>query len=202
MRLDLWLFRQACEEIAWKYIDLQREAFKRLGVIGDWDNPYITFLPKFEAKQIEVFGKMASLGCIYKGMRPVYWCPSCETALAEAEIEYMEEHSNSIYVKFPVKDDKGKLKGIVDTLDNLYVVIWTTTTWTLPGNLAISLNPEFVYVVLEPTASAISLLRSWQRIPLRRQASVSTRSWARSWVQSLSMWFAGIRSWIGIPSSS
>jgi len=143
------VFRQACEEIAWKYIDLQREAFKRLGVIGDWDNPYITFLPKFEAKQIEVFGKMASLGCIYKGMRPVYWCPSCETALAEAEIEYMEEHSNSIYVKFPVKDDKGKLKGIVDTLDNLYVVIWTTTTWTLPGNLAISLNPEFVYVVLE-----------------------------------------------------
>ncbi len=143
------VFRQACEEIARKYLDVQRESFKRLGVMGDWEHPYITLEPKFEAKQIEVFGQMAKLGCIYKGMRPVYWCPSCETALAEAEIEYMEDHGNSIYVKFPVKDDKGKLKGIVQNLDNLYVVIWTTTTWTLPGNLAISLNPEFVYMVVE-----------------------------------------------------
>lgn len=143
------VFRKACEEIALKYLDIQRDAFKRLGVIGDWENPYITLLPEFEAKQIGVFGEMAKLGCIYKGMRPVYWCPSCETALAEAEIEYTEEHSTSIYVKFPVADDKGKLKGIVDTLENLYVVIWTTTTWTLPGNLAISLNPEFTYVVVE-----------------------------------------------------
>jgi isoleucyl-tRNA synthetase len=143
------VFRQACEEIAMKYLDVQRESFKRLGVMGDWENPYITLKPEFEAKQIEVFGQMAKLGCIYKGMRPVYWCPSCETALAEAEIEYQDDHGTSIYVKFPVKDDKGKLKGIVETLDNLYVVIWTTTTWTLPGNLAISLNPEFVYVVVE-----------------------------------------------------
>jgi len=143
------VFRQACEEIAMKYLDIQRESFKRLGVVGDWDNPYITLQPEFEAKQVEVFGQMAKLGCIYKGMRPVYWCASCETALAEAEVEYQDDHGTSIYVKFPVKDDKGKLKGIVDTLDNLYVVIWTTTTWTLPGNLAISLNPEFVYVVVE-----------------------------------------------------
>jgi isoleucyl-tRNA synthetase len=143
------VFREACEEIAWKYLNIQRDAFKRLGVIGDWDNPYITFKHSFEAKQIEVFGEMAKAGCIYKGMRPVYWCPSCETALAEAEIEYMEENGDSIYVKFPVKDDKGRLKGIVDTLDNLYVVIWTTTTWTLPGNLAISLNPDVSYAVME-----------------------------------------------------
>ena len=143
------VFRQACEDIARKYIDIQKDAFKRLGVIGDWDHPYITLLPEFEARQIGVFGQMAKLGCIYKGMRPVYWCPSCETALAEAEIEYMEDAGNSIYVKFKMTDDKGKLKGIVDSLDNLYVVIWTTTTWTLPGNLAISLNPEFVYVVME-----------------------------------------------------
>lgn len=143
------VFRKACEEIARKYIDIQRESFKRLGVLGEWDHPYITLEPYFEAKQIEVFGEMAKLGCIYKGLRPVYWCPSCETALAEAEIEYMEDHGNSIYVKFPMKDDKGKLKGIVDSLDKLYVVIWTTTTWTLPGNLAISLNPEFVYAVVE-----------------------------------------------------
>ncbi len=143
------VFREACEEIARKYLDVQRESFKRLGVMGEWDNPYITLEPRFEAKQIEVFGQMAKLGCIYKGMRPVYWCPSCETALAEAEIEYQDDSGTSIYVKFPVKDDKGKLKGIVDNLDSLYVVIWTTTTWTLPGNLAISVNPEFVYVIVE-----------------------------------------------------
>lgn len=142
-------FRQACEEIARKYLDVQREAFKRLGVIGDWDDPYITLLPEFEAKQIEVFGKMAERGCIYKGLRPVYWCPVCETALAEAEIEYQEDHGQSIYVKFQVKDDKGKLKGIVDSLDKTYVVIWTTTTWTLPGNVAISVNPDFTYSVLK-----------------------------------------------------
>ena len=92
---------------------------------------------------------MAKEGCIYKGMRPVYWCPSCETALAEAEIEYVEDTTNSIYVKFPVTDDKGKLRGITDSLDNLYVVIWTTTPWTLPGNMAVCLNPDFVYVVME-----------------------------------------------------
>lgn len=143
------VFREACEKIALKYLDIQRESFKRLGVAGDWDNPYITLLPEYEAKQIEVFGKMAELGCIYKGMRPVIWCSTCETALAEAEIEYQQDPGHSIYVKFPVRDDKGKLRGIVDNLDNLYVVIWTTTTWTLPGNLAISLNPDFVYVVVE-----------------------------------------------------
>ena len=143
------VFRKACQEIAWKYLNIQRDAFKRLGVIADWDNPYISYLPEYEARQIGVFGHMAKLGCIYKGMRPVYWFPSCETALAEAEIEYAEDTTNSIYVKFPMTDDKGKLKGIVDTLENLYVVIWTTTTWTLPGNMAISLNPDFVYVVME-----------------------------------------------------
>ncbi|ANX02607.1 isoleucine--tRNA ligase [Thermoclostridium stercorarium subsp. leptospartum DSM 9219] len=142
-------FRKACEGIARKYIDIQRESFKRLGVVGDWEHPYITLLPQFEAKQIEVFGKMAERGCIYKGLRPVYWCPCCETALAEAEIEYMEEKNQSIYVKFALKDDKGKLKGIVDSLDNTYIVIWTTTTWTLPGNVAIAVNPDFVYAVIK-----------------------------------------------------
>lgn len=142
-------FRQACEQIARKYLDVQRQAFKRLGVIGDWDHPYITLLPEFEAKQIEVFGKLAERGCIYKGLRPVYWCPVCETALAEAEIEYQEVRGQSIYVKFAVKDDKGKLKGIVDSLEKTYVVIWTTTTWTLPGNVAISVNPDFTYLVLK-----------------------------------------------------
>ena len=141
-------FREACKGIALKYLDIQRESFKRLGVIGDWDNPYITLLPEFEAKQVEVFGKMAQKGCIYKGLRPVYWCPTCETALAEAEIEYMDDRTQSIYVKFKLIDDKGKLNGIVDNLDSAYIVIWTTTTWTLPGNVAISVNPDFQYSVL------------------------------------------------------
>lgn len=143
------VFRNGCRDIALKYLDVQREAFKRLGVRGDWDNPYITLTKDFEAMQIEVFGEMVKKGYVYKGLRPVYWCPDCETALAEAEIEYMQDESLSIYVKFPIKDDKGVIKAITGTLDNVHVLIWTTTTWTLPGNLAISLNPSFSYSVVQ-----------------------------------------------------
>lgn len=146
-------FRQACRSFALKYLDIQREAFKRLGVRGDWSNPYLTLNPEFEAKQIEVFGEMAKKGYIYKGLRPVYWCADCETALAEAEIEYQEDSTRSIYVKFPVADDKGKLKGITGSLDNVYFVIWTTTTWTLPGNLAVCLNGEFEYSLVKADGS-------------------------------------------------
>jgi len=142
-------FREACKNFALKYLDVQRQAFKRLGVRGDWEHPYITLTPEFEAKQIEVFGEMAKKGYIYKGLRPVYWCPECTTALAEAEIEYDEDTTLSIYVKFPLKDDKGKLKGAVKTSDKVYFVIWTTTTWTLPGNLAICLNGEFEYALVK-----------------------------------------------------
>jgi isoleucyl-tRNA synthetase len=142
-------FRQACKGFAMKYLDIQREAFKRLGVRGDWDHPYITLSPEFEAKQIEVFGEMAKKGYIYKGLRPVYWCPDCETALAEAEIEYAEDKTLSIYVKFPLVEDMGKIKNVIGNLDNVYFVIWTTTTWTLPGNLAICLNADFEYAVVK-----------------------------------------------------
>lgn len=142
-------FRQACKDFAMKYLGIQREAFKRLGVRGDWENPYITLKPEFEAKQVEVFGEMAKQGYIYKGLRPVYWCPECETALAEAEIEYAEDTTLSIYVKFRIKDDQGKLKGILPDLHNAYFVIWTTTTWTLPGNLAVCLNGDFEYGVVK-----------------------------------------------------
>ncbi len=138
-------FRQACKEFAMKYVNNQREQFKRLGIIGDWDNPYLTLAPDFEAKQIEIFGEMAKKGYIYKGLRPVYWCPDCETALAEAEIEYGEDKTTAIYVKFAVKDDKGVLSSICDDLSKVFFVIWTTTTWTLPGNMAISLNPDYEY---------------------------------------------------------
>ncbi|CDF57860.1 isoleucine--tRNA ligase [Thermobrachium celere] len=140
-------FRKMCKDYALSQVERQKEQFKRLGVIGDFENPYLTLTPEFEAKQIEVFGEMAKKGYIYKGLKPVYWCPSCETALAEAEIEYSDETSNSIYVKFRVKDDKGLFKNLNVDLNNIYYVIWTTTTWTLPANLAICLGPEFEYVL-------------------------------------------------------
>ena len=138
-------FREACRSFALSHIENQKAQFKRLGALGDWDNPYLTLKNDFVAKQIEVFGEMAKKGLIYKGLKPVYWCPGCETALAEAEIEYAEDKTNSIYVKFAVKDDKGLFEG----LENVYFVIWTTTTWTLPGNVAISLNPDFEYSLVK-----------------------------------------------------
>ena len=137
-------FRRKCRDYALKYVEIQKEQFKRLGVRGDWENPYITLDPKFEAVQIKVFGEMAKKGFIYKGLKPVYWCCDCETALAEAEVEYGTKKSPSIYVKFKVMDGKG----ILDE-SNSYVVIWTTTPWTLPANVAISLHPELEYVLVQ-----------------------------------------------------
>ena len=139
-------FRTACHKFAQKYVDIQREQFVRLGVSGDWNNPYLTMDPVFEAREVKVFGEMYKKGYIYKGLKPVYWCPKCETALAEAEIEYQTDPCTSIYVKFKVADDKGLLGQYAD-LDKTYFVIWTTTTWTLPGNLAIALNPIEDYVL-------------------------------------------------------
>ena len=141
-------FRDKCREYATQYIGRMTEQFQRLGVIGEWENPYITLLPEFEARQIEVFGKMAEKGLIYKGMKSVYWCPHDQTALAEAEIEYQDDPCTTIFVKFPVKDDKGKLGQYCD-LSKLFFVIWTTTPWTIPGNTAISLNADFDYVLLQ-----------------------------------------------------
>ena len=137
-------FREKCKEYALKYVDIQRESFKRLGVRGDFAHPYLTLDSKYEGAQIKVFGDMVDKGYIYKGHKPVYWCADCETALAEAEVEYAEKKSPSIYVKFKVKDGKGVLPE-----ENTYIVIWTTTPWTLPANVAISLHPKFVYVLIE-----------------------------------------------------
>jgi isoleucyl-tRNA synthetase len=141
-------FRSACEDFAQNFINIQREQFIRLGVLGDWQHPYRTMDPAFEAEEVKVFGKMYEKGYIYKGLKPVYWCPHDETALAEAEIEYADDPCDSIYVKFPVRDDHGKLQGLCD-LSKTYFVIWTTTTWTLPGNLAISLGPDFTYILMQ-----------------------------------------------------
>lgn len=142
--IDTVDFRNRCAEFAMKYVGIQRESFKRLGVRGDWENPYLTLTPDYEAAQVGVFGDMAKKGYIYKGLKPVYWCSDCETALAEAEVEYQDKRSASIYVKFPVKD----AKGLFD-LEDTYVIIWTTTPWTIPANVAISLHPEYEYVLLQ-----------------------------------------------------
>ncbi len=139
-------FRETCREFALKYVDTQREQFKRLGVIGDWENPYITLDNNYVAKQIEMFGQMAEKGLIYKGLKPVYWCSDCETALAEAEIEYQDDETATIYVKFPVNDGKGMFDGVAE---KVFFVIWTTTTWTLPANLAICLNADFEYSLVK-----------------------------------------------------
>ena len=150
-------FRTKCREYAESYIAKMTEQFQRLGVLGEWENPYITLLPEFEAKQIEVFGKMAEKGLIYKGMKPVYWCPHDQTALAEAEIEYQDDPCTTIFVKFPVKDDQGKLGQYTD-LSKTYFVIWTTTPWTIPGNFAICLNAEFDYVLLQVPSGDVYVL--------------------------------------------
>ena len=141
--------RKHCREFALSYVDSQREQFMRLGVLGDFDDPYLTLKPEFEARQIEVFGEMAKKGFIYKGLKPVYWCPDCQTALAEAEIEYQDDPCYSVYVKFKVADDRGVLSNLGIDLDKTYFVIWTTTTWTLPGNLAICLGPDYEYTVVQ-----------------------------------------------------
>ena len=140
-------FRSACHDYANHYIDVQREGFKRMGVIGDWDHPYKTMDPGFEAMETRVFGKMYKNGHIYKGLKPVYWCAHDETALAEAEIEYKDDPCTTVYVKFPMHDDLGKLSDLDKS--RLYFVIWTTTIWTLPGNLAIALHPSESYVIVK-----------------------------------------------------
>ncbi|KGR92148.1 isoleucine--tRNA ligase [Ureibacillus massiliensis 4400831 = CIP 108448 = CCUG 49529] len=136
-------FRELCKQYAYEQISNQKSQFKRLGVRGDWENPYITLVPEFEARQIEVFGRMAERGYIYKGLKPVYWSPSSESALAEAEIEYKDIKSPSIYVSFEIKDSKGVVP------QDAKFIIWTTTPWTIPANLGITVNAEITYVVVQ-----------------------------------------------------
>ncbi|MGF3102488.1 isoleucine--tRNA ligase [Rossellomorea sp. DUT-2] len=141
-------FRKLCEEYAYEQVDNQRTQFKQLGVRGDWDNPYITLKPEYEAQQIKVFGDMAKKGYIYKGKKPVYWSPSSESALAEAEIEYQDKRSPSIYVGFAVTEGKGVLE------EGTQLVIWTTTPWTIPANLGIAVHEDLSYVVVNVKESS------------------------------------------------
>ena len=140
-------FRSACEAYANKYVDRQREGFKRLGVIGDWEHPYTTMNKGFESDEVRIFGKMYLNGHIYKGLKPVYWCAHDETALAEAEIEYQDDPVTTVYVKFPLNDDKGKLSHLDKS--KLFFLIWTTTIWTLPGNIGITLSPGDSYAIVK-----------------------------------------------------
>ena len=142
--------RQICKEFATEHIGVMNEQFKRLGVQGDFENPYLTLRPEFEARQVEIFGEMAKKGYIYKGMKAVYWCPEDRTALAEAEIEYAEDECDSIYVRFKLTDDpNGVLAQHNIPLDKAWIVIWTTTTWTLPANVATCLNPNLEYAFVK-----------------------------------------------------
>lgn len=148
-------FRKKCEEYAYKQVNKQKEQIRRLGLVGDFDNPYITLQKEYEAMQIRMFATMALKGLIYKGLKPVYWSPSSESALAEAEIEYADVSSNSIYVAFPIKDGKG----VID--NDARLVIWTTTPWTLPANLAISAHPDFVYGLYETRFGKLVFLQEF-----------------------------------------
>src|SRR5699024_3687019 len=142
--------RRICREFATEHIDLMNSQFQRLGVQGDFADPYLTLKPEFEARQVEIFGKMALKGYIYKGKRVVYWCPEDQTALAEAEIEYGEDPCDSIYVRFKLTaDPNGVLAAAGVPLDRAWVVIWTTTTWTLPANVATCVHPDLDYVFVQ-----------------------------------------------------
>lgn len=171
--MDLSDFRKLCYKYALEQVERQKAGFLSLGVVGDYDHPYITLQKEFEAHQIEIFGKMAMNGLIYKGLKPVYWSPSSETALAEAEIEYKDVKSPTIFVKFQVKDGKG----ILDTDANF--VIWTTTPWTIPANLAICLNKDFTYALVESEKGKLIVLEEmvdalWEKFGLETKNVIKT----------------------------
>jgi isoleucyl-tRNA synthetase len=148
--------RKLCREYAGKFIDIQRDEFKRLGVFGDWDNPYLTMNYAYEAAIVRELGKFVGAGSVYKGKKPVYWCGSCETALAEAEVEYADHESPSISVKFELQDAAKAFPSL--TGKNVAVVIWTTTPWTLVSNLAVALHPEFDYVAVDIGSNSVIIV--------------------------------------------
>ena len=170
-KIDQPTLRRLCREWAEKYVNIQREGFKRLGVNADWDHPYLTFTHDYEAGNVEIFKAMYLNGSVYRGRKPIHWCKRCHTALAEAEIEYHDDPCTSVYVKFPMKDDLGKLAGF--DLSRTYFVIWTTTTWTIPGNLAISLNPFFEYDFVKVPSGEIYVMAKELVASVMKTAGIS-----------------------------
>jgi len=148
--------RKLCREYAGTFVDIQREEFKRLGVFGDWDNPYLTMNYAYEAAIVRELGKFVGNGGVYKGKKPVYWCGSCETALAEAEVEYADHESPSISVRFALPDAAKAFPSLAGK--NVAVVIWTTTPWTLVSNLAVALHPEFDYVAVDIGSNSVIIV--------------------------------------------
>ncbi|HRT27853.1 MAG TPA: class I tRNA ligase family protein, partial [Syntrophales bacterium] len=150
--------RRYCRKYAEKYVDIQRSQFKRLGVFGEWENPYLTMSYEYEAVTVAEFAKLMLSGDVYKGKKPVYWCAHCKTALAEAEVEYADHDTPSVYIKFPALSDFGdvlpRLKG-----EKVYVLIWTTTPWTIPANLAIALHKDFVYAAVKVQGEVLILAK-------------------------------------------
>ncbi len=156
-KYDAGASARECRPYAASFIDIQREEFKRLGVVGEWDQPYLTMNYPYEAPIAKEFGEFAPLsGDMFLGKKPIYWCCNCNTALAEAEIEYHDHTSPSIYVKFPVKDD---IKDLFDAGgETVSVVIWTTTPWTLPANLGVCLHPDFIYAAVKTQNQVVLIM--------------------------------------------
>jgi isoleucyl-tRNA synthetase len=157
--LPVATFRRICREHAEHAMDGQTRDFQRLGILGEWENPYSTMSPEYESTTVRVFGKFLERGYIYKGLRPVYWCIHDQTALAEAEVEYRDHTSPSVYVKFPLKSDPAQIDGALAG-KNAFLVIWTTTPWTLPANMGISVHPEFDYSALEASDAEVFIVAS------------------------------------------
>lgn len=148
--------RKECRAYAAKFVDIQRDEFKRFGVTGEWEKPYLTMNFPYEARIAKECGEFALAGDMFLGKKPIYWCCSCQTALAEAEIEYHDHTSPSIFVKFPFKDDLSDILG--DISDNVYVVIWTTTPWTIPANLGVCLHPDFIYAAVQTSSHGVLIV--------------------------------------------
>src|SRR5207248_8636573 len=148
--------RKKSEAFARKYIDIQRQQFKRLGVLGDWENPYLTMDPKYEAVILRVFAEFVGKGLVYQSQKPVFWSTGAQTALAEAEVEYQERDDTAVYVAFPIVSGSGTVAEAASFPPGTSIAIWTTTPWTLPANLAIAVDPDELYVVQEFRAAATS----------------------------------------------
>ena len=179
-QMSIPAFRDACRDFAADFVDKQRVQFRRLGVLADWAHPYLTMDPAFEAEEVKIFGAMYQKGYIYKGKKPVYWCPSDETALAEAEIEYQDDPVTTTYVKFPVVEDGGKLSTLVSN-ETVYFVIWTTTAWTLPGNQAICLNANLDYAVVRASNGEVYIMAEALAAPVLAKAGLTVAETLAVW---------------------